>query len=369
MQSASSLLPRIKQLCNLGIDGQTLAPTLLRELHEVIPSWANTFMWVDARYAITNMYDESPDAAYYVPLYLKEFHDKEHGRIKRGCNELPRTHKGVTTTEGFVGENFYSSELYHEILRPMNYHHSALIVVQDEHNHVGVLALHRCKGDADFTDHEKRLLADLMPHIAHGLNRPGEIETPFADSGESGLLVFNQRGTIEYMSPQGSWLLFLATHPTISATTVCDPRADVAVVDDVAIPPQIKHLCDQVVGLANGDKELAAPPVWRHSNPWGGFTFRAYWLKESDCPETALIGITIERQVPLPLKLSRRFAELSLTPKQTQIAMLLIAGQTYNDIAERLHISTHTVIDHVRKLQEKLDVSSRSELVAALMTG
>jgi len=68
MQSTSTIASRIKLLCSLGIDGQILVPALLRELHDVVPSVANTFLWLNKQYSITNIYDESPDAALYLFL-------------------------------------------------------------------------------------------------------------------------------------------------------------------------------------------------------------------------------------------------------------------------------------------------------------
>ena len=368
MRSASIMVSRIKLLCSLGINGQILAPALLRELHDVVPSLANTFLWLNKQYSITNVYDESPDAAFYVMHYFREFHDRDESRIKCVFSELLRARKVVTTTERVVPKDFYCSRLYNEILRPMSYHHSALVVIREKNNHIGVMALNRCEKDSKFTAAEIRLLVELMPSMALGLSCCSYKDvTALDDSEESGLIVLDLQGEIEYISPQGNRLLFLATHPVISAATVCDQQTDVHDVDAVIVPPEVRQLCCQLAGSVLSENDFASSPVWKHTNPWGGFEFRAYWLKENDCQEQSLIGITIRRQIPLSLKLLHRFEALSLTPKQIQIAMLLTAGQTYHEIANSLHISSHTVIDHVRKLQERFQVHNRSELVATLL--
>ena len=59
-----------------------------------------------------------------------------------------------------------------------------------------------------------------------------------------------------------------------------------------------------------------------------------------------------------------RSARLSLlTPKERQIAELVVAGKSSPRIAEELEISVRTVENHRARLMEKLDVASAVELV------
>jgi len=59
-----------------------------------------------------------------------------------------------------------------------------------------------------------------------------------------------------------------------------------------------------------------------------------------------------------------RTARLSLlTPKERQIAELVVAGKSSPRIAEDLEISVRTVENHRARLMEKLDVASAVELV------
>jgi DNA-binding CsgD family transcriptional regulator len=55
-----------------------------------------------------------------------------------------------------------------------------------------------------------------------------------------------------------------------------------------------------------------------------------------------------------------------LSPREQQIAGLISQGATTSEIAGRLHLSTHTVRDHIKSIFEKVEVSSRGELVAKL---
>ncbi len=58
-----------------------------------------------------------------------------------------------------------------------------------------------------------------------------------------------------------------------------------------------------------------------------------------------------------------------LTPREAEVLELLAQGARYKEIAERLGISLETVKNHLRKIYEKLHVSSRTEATAKYLRG
>ena len=68
-------------------------------------------------------------------------------------------------------------------------------------------------------------------------------------------------------------------------------------------------------------------------------------------------------------KLARRYTEITTSEKdefnerQLSILKLLAASITYDQIGERLHLSTSTVKYHVKNLMEKLNAGTRAELI------
>ena len=69
-------------------------------------------------------------------------------------------------------------------------------------------------------------------------------------------------------------------------------------------------------------------------------------------------------QDPSSLKLPE-----TLTPREGEILLALVRGLSCKEIAKFLGISVHTVGNHLRKVYEKLQVNSRSEAVAKLVSG
>lgn len=53
--------------------------------------------------------------------------------------------------------------------------------------------------------------------------------------------------------------------------------------------------------------------------------------------------------------------EVALTPRETEVLRLVAKGYTQTEIAGHLGLSRHTVVDHVKSLYRKLNVSSRAE--------
>jgi DNA-binding CsgD family transcriptional regulator len=57
----------------------------------------------------------------------------------------------------------------------------------------------------------------------------------------------------------------------------------------------------------------------------------------------------------------------SLTPTERAVSQLVAAGMTNREVAQRLHVSPHTVNTHLRHVFDKLSVSNRVELAATVI--
>lgn len=335
-------------------------PALLRELHALIPSCGNSFFWCDENQQLSNLYDENPDSAQLAPLYVEEFYNRRECEVHSGFTQSMRHDRGVISRDQAVTVDkgtLYKSDLFNLIFRPLGYDDFVRLMVHDDGRTRGALQLWRTSKDPSFTRNEERCLARLQPFIAHALMPPVDLDVAFAESGENGLLIANSAGKPVYLSQQGRRLLFLATHPKMAPGRPSTQSS--------AFPPALEWICKNLAAVVTGKD--SAPPVYRHHNVWGGFTFRAYRL-EAAGPSPSLIGITVSRQEPLPLRLMREIEQLSLTDRQAQVCLLMATGLPYRAIADRLAISRHTVIAHSRWIYGKLAVSNHNELVRKLLS-
>ncbi|WP_422359463.1 response regulator transcription factor [Reichenbachiella sp.] len=62
------------------------------------------------------------------------------------------------------------------------------------------------------------------------------------------------------------------------------------------------------------------------------------------------------------------YKNFALTKRETEVARLLIKGQTYVQISEQLYISVPTVKTHTSKIYHKCKVKNRSELIHTLIS-
>ena len=78
------------------------------------------------------------------------------------------------------------------------------------------------------------------------------------------------------------------------------------------------------------------------------------------------IGVTIERSKP-GRSLTGAAARFSISPREVQVLALLLDGLHLSEIAERLHITSSTVQDHIRRLLDKTNSRNRSEMTARIL--
>lgn len=350
----STVVSDIRQLCCMGLGGEAIMPALFDQIPKVVPSDFNIFFWTDERCHMANMYCQNlPAIANVAKLYLTEFVDKGECEVKPSFSQLMRTERGIINWERFYNRRYFRSDFYNLILRPLRARHIVGTVIHERNRALGELVMWRAAGGPSFSDKEQAQLLRLAPYIAHGLAR-AETKPVFAESGKRGMIVLNPRGEIEYACPQAQELLFWATHPQVAHRFI---KRDAR----LTAPPALVRLCKDLARIFQGAD--APVPVAHHDNTWGRFTFRAYSLNHNASGRQALIGVTVDFEQPVSLKLFLQMQALGLSSKRREVCRLLLAGYSQPQVAQRLNISLNTLVDHVRHIYAKLGVHNRDELL------
>ncbi len=348
----SHALAYLRQLCCSGLSKEILLPEFLRAVHHVVPSSNNAFSgtdeYVSPRYYVLEFVDTDLDGPGVVCDYLTP--------ERRGCfvdwfNERP-----VLVDTGVFDEAFYQSDMYNLVLRRYDQHHVLWALVRHENKPVGMLCLYRPRQQKAFNSHEQALVTGLLPYVAHALHAPSNKDITYADSSDCGMMIMDTQGAIVFLSQEAKSLLALACYPVVTL------HSSMVEADLMA---KLAQLCRNLEAVFRG--RSAPPPSWSFIGSNGRFVFRAYWLNRHNNEPGAMIGMTIEHQEPMVLKIIRAMKNLPISPMQKEVALLLAQGLSSEKIGERLHIKLTTVKDHICKLFNKLDIHEREELLPKML--
>jgi DNA-binding CsgD family transcriptional regulator len=350
----SNALAYLRQLCCLGLAKEIVIPEFLRAVCTVIPSGFNLFSGVNEQlmpaYCIGGFY--SSELLELYPEVNRNFWTAE--KLSRIANWLSL--HPVIADSAIIDEKFYKTDMYNLLFRRFDVHHIATAPVVQNGKPAGMLSLTRPSSQKPFNSHEQTLCAWLTPYLAHAMQASGAEDVEYCDNGLSGMLIMDARGSILFISGSAKNLLFMARYPLIFMAA--DAQED-------PVMAKLRQLCRNLEAIFQGKE--AAPPCWSYANGLGRFIFRAYWLDKQNREPGGLIGVTIEHQEPLTLKLLRAMQPLPLSPTQKEVALMLAQGASSEKIGERLHIKMTTVKDHVGKIFTKLDIHHREELLPKLL--
>lgn len=357
----TSVIAHIRQICCLGLGGGAIMPTLLKALHDLVPSDSNAFFWVDENDDIADICAEKLLPPEVMSLYFREFYDYKAGGFRSVIARTAKRELGIDRTNRDPG--FYTSDYYNLVWREhLNAHHVMYAVIQEQGRRLGQLSLYRSPKDEPYSREEGAVLGQVTHYVAYGLTAVpicGNTKERFSDTDGTGLIIINARGEIQHVSKEGKRLLFLASYATIS-------RQSLLSFDDDGMPPALQQIGQNLQSIFCGLE--APPPVWNVVNSRGRFVFRAFWLDAEQKAGLGLIGVSIQHQEPLPLRLLSQLKSWPFTDQQKRVILLLSNGASYGHVASALNVTTNTANYHVRQIYDRLQVHNRDAMLDKLLT-
>lgn len=351
----SAHVANVRALCGLGLPGEQLVPALLETLHHAIPSSRNLFDWTDAQGNLVRYFFEGPIDAEIARRYFEEFYNKREAEAMPAFRDSVTGRATVRSAAELDHPRFFRSALYNEIWRPQGLHARLEAIVRDARGRpLGSLVLYRGKGDPAFTPKEERLLADMVPYIARGLESEGTMALDFVPRRERrAVLSLAADGSLTHLSDDAHKMLLLS-HGGITPSSAGRAPAG----GDF---PTLGMLADQIRSHERASRHQVALTV---DNAWGRFVYEAQPLAPARPGAAAAIHVSIQHQEPRLVAWRRALGGLHLSIAQTEVCALMRAGYTQHQIAAALSIAPSTVADHVKKIYTRLDVHSVRELCA-----
>ena len=345
----------LRQLCCLGLGRDIVIPEFLKAVQSVIPSGNNFFTGTNQSGAPVNCLTEMfvPNLQEIAAENLPRFFTQEkRSHVYSQFSSYP-----TITDHNVLDERFFQTDLYNLMWHPWSLHHFILAPVIVNRRIAGLFFMFRPPDVQPFSAYDQALCLQLLPYIAHALEERTVKETDYVHSGQSSMVLTDKQGTIVHLNASAKRLLSLATNEqSVSERTQSN---------NLVLPSAIVNLCKNLDALFKG--EDVPPPVFMHTNSAGRFIFRAYWLDRVNNDPNGFIGVTIEHQEPIMLKITRnlQFQPLSVTEKE--VALLWAQNYTNQIIGHRLHIKPTTVKCHIRNIYTKLGINEKSQLLAKLL--
>lgn len=332
------------RLCHSGTTGDALRHGILRGLRRLIPTDAVFFATADPdTFLFTGAWPEEP-----LDRATRLFLDNEFGTADvNKFAALASAPKHVATLDEATRRERASSERYREIMRPLGLGDELRAALVAGDRCWGYLCLHRADGRLGFSRVEAAVLARVAPHIAQALRSA---------------MLLDGAGPAE---PTAPGIVVLDDELALVATT---PEADhlLSLVEDTSrlpLPSPVYAVARTLQGIELGTAPPSTLPTGRLATSAGS------WVNLSasrlSTGQLAVVVEPVQTRAAASLLLSAH----GLSQREAEVARLVLRGRPTRSIAAELHISAHTVQDHLKGVFDKVGVRSRRELVGKILSG
>jgi DNA-binding CsgD family transcriptional regulator len=261
---------------------------------------------------------------------------------------IARSERGVATLHEVTGGDPSSSPRWHDNLA-LGGDQELIAALRASDGEVwGAVGLYREPGAPLFTDADVELVRAVAPHLAEGARRAllvGEAVDPDHPDAP-GLLVLTAEGVVVSRTPDAArWVAELPDGDLDSGRL---PTAVLAVSSAVLRPPD----------GARPDPSTTSVRVRTRSGRWAAL--HASRLEGAEGRRAAVIIEAADPSRVAPLLMSA----YRLTERERDVTRLVLRGTSTSQIAGQLHLSPHTVQQHLKAVFDKTGVRSRRDLVA-----
>jgi DNA-binding CsgD family transcriptional regulator len=339
-------LARIDRICASPLDARTLRLQLLDVLRSVAPFDAYAWLLTDPKTSVgvapladVPCLDELPRL---IGLKYRTAINRWTGLSTRPAASL------YEATGGELGRSL----VWRDLLDAYGIGDVASVVHADRFGCWGFLDLWRSAAADPFSPAEIAFLADTAPQVTSALRRslaqtfdrsaPG----PAAHPGPVVLM----------LSPQ---LEVLAqTTETQELLRVLVPPA----AERLPIPSSAYNVGAQLIATETGvDSNLPSARAHVAHGRW--VTMRAARIGDSAPVTDRNIAVTIEETSP-PERVDLFSRALGLTARESELVAHLTTGADTRELAGRMHLSEHTVQDHLKSIFAKTGTNTRRTLLA-----
>ena len=241
---------------------------------------------------------------------------------------------------------------YQEVLRPSSYGDELRVSLRSGATTWGGMVFLRGDGAPDFTSQEAALVVGVAPVLGEGIRRSLLLSANGSVAAGYGVVLLDADGRLEAMNADAERL--------VSQLVEVGPH-------DGQLPHSIYGVAARAGQLASeagsADSEPARARARTSSGAW--VTLHGSVLDGGSGLRTAVVIEPSRPPEVAPLLLQA----YGLTPRELEVAQLLLAGFSAPHIARLLVLSPHTARDHLKSIFARVGVTSQQELIARVYFG
>ena len=340
--SAEQTLGRLAAASTRGSDLVGLWREVGPLLQDAVPHFeAPCFFTVDPGSLLTTSHFQEGLPEIPAEWLGREYSEPDYNSM----TEVLTSATGVGTLHDATGGRPELARKFHEEMQPYGCEQELVVALRTRDGEAwGAVGLYREAGRPLFDEGELALLQAAAPVLAegarHGLRLAQAREPDLPDA--PGLLVLDADLAVVSASPlAATWLDEL------------DGK-----IDD--LPASVLAVAGQVLRPAGGPR---SSPSWSRVRGASGRWLTLHGaVLEGDA---AAVSVVIDAARPAQLE-SLLVRAYGLTPRERDVAGLVIRGRSNQQVATQLGVATDTVQQHLTHVFDKTGVRSRSELVGVL---
>jgi DNA-binding CsgD family transcriptional regulator len=363
-------LGRIKRIASSGLPLEPFVRSIFDLINDAVPSSPNKNFMIGGSRADTYI-GSTPEANEVVPIHRRYFAETRTeasgSKLSFDGNTLRHvfTSKTIWMHEEIAQADFYRTEGFNAVFRPMGFHHSMVAVFQEAGEFLGYYPLWRGVDQKTFSSNDVAFLRASASHISHGL-------------GSARFLAGGSRVEKEdSFAPLGAWTSGVILLDEIGHPIAMDAAARLTfqqmgifegISSDAFSSPPIKTALDYVMRTLkeifhepDAGSFTGPAPVYRLYQHWTGIVLKLRGIRMTSLDGREYTTVLVERGETIAAKQRRLQFRWGLSDREAEVLALIAQGKTGPEISILLSIAHDTASKHLTHVFEKLGVENRTE--------
>ncbi|HEY4021217.1 MAG TPA: helix-turn-helix transcriptional regulator [Pseudonocardiaceae bacterium] len=348
----------IERICAQDLDSLALRTQVAARISSAVERDAMCIATIDPETLLLTgaISDGLPADGFAIAAYNEYLVEDVHK-----FSTLARSRRVVGILSEATGEDPGVSHRFRSVLRTVEARYELRAAFVADGQCWGAITMLRTGGRTDFTRQDADLLQAVSAPIAIALRRaarrPGAGTGVTFDSTGAGVLILGRDDQLLTVNDAARRWLDEFEH------TVGGPRLPLAV---HAVAESVRARTRAATSPGPGCEKQAHARVRAMSGRW--LTLQASSMEASADSATGSgnIAVVIDAAPTSDIAQLLMLA-YALTPRERQVLQQIIAGAPSAAIAAQLHVSRHTVQDHLKAIFAKVGVRSRGGLVAHVL--